>query len=521
MNKSIIWLFILIAFVSCKKKDTTTDVTLYINVNPASSVIIVNGTQQLVATLSPGNAPDKTVIWSSSDVSVATVSTSGLVTGISVGVATITAMPQAGNEIATCSITVKGSTTAVKAIDFLNSIGVCTHISQGADNPSNVATSLTYGGIRNIRDDGSKNTATLQKFIDVHNTSGAKVCLLPINGNIAASISEYEQLAAAGALLAAEGPNEPNNWHVTYLSQTSSSTTSLPIAWFCRDLYSAVKADPKLAGIPVFASSEAGGSEPDNCGLQFLTIPSGAVTLMPDGTIYADYANTHNYVVKNGQTSIVDNNAWNAEDPTQKLGWDGLYVEYGHTWSAGFDGYSTSQLLTLPRVTTETGWITVGTNSITEDQQGKLFLNLYLAAYKRGWSYTFIYMLRDDAVQGYWGLYHIDYTSKLSATYLHNLTTILADNTSVTPGSLNYFIPSEPVTTHDLLLQKSNGKFELVVWSERAIGSDNVSVNFGSTLAMVKVYDPTAGILATQTLNNVNSVTLTVSDHPVIIEIDK
>jgi hypothetical protein len=59
-----------------------------------------------------------------------------------------------------------------------------------------------------------------------------------------------------------------------------------------RDLYRAVKSDPKLAGIPVFASSEAGGSEPNNCGLQFLTIPKGAGTLMPDGTIYADYANT-------------------------------------------------------------------------------------------------------------------------------------------------------------------------------------------------------------------------------------
>ena len=46
--------------------------------------------------------------------------------------------------------------------------------------------------------------------------------LLPINGDIAASLAEYETLAAAGALLAAEGPNEPNNWHVTYQGATSS-----------------------------------------------------------------------------------------------------------------------------------------------------------------------------------------------------------------------------------------------------------------------------------------------------------
>jgi len=409
--------------------------------------------------------------------------------------------------------------TAVSANDFLNSIGVCTHMTQGIDNPTNVATRLTYSGIRNIRDDGSTNPATLQSFIHVHNASGAKVCLLPITGNIAMSISEYEQLAAARALLAVEGPNEPNNTSVTYQGQTSSYTTTfLPVAAFQRDLYSAVKADSKLAGIPVFASSEAGGSEPDNVGFQFLTIPSGAGTLMPDGTIYADFANPHNYVCAH-LSAIIDNNTWNAEDPTLKSSWDGLFGEYGHTWHKGFAGYSNTQLQALPRVTTETGWVTQGNHPLTEDQQGKLFLNLYLSAFKRGWKYTFIYMLRDDAVQGYWGLVHTDYTPKLSGTYLHNLTAILADNTSTTPGALNYSIPGEPATVHDLLLQKSKGSYELAVWDENASGNDSVTVNLGATYATVKVYDPTTGVSAIQTVNNVNSIPLTLSDHPVIIEI--
>lgn len=408
--------------------------------------------------------------------------------------------------------------TAVRANDFLNSIGACTHMTQGIDNPTNVASCLTYAGIRNIRDDGSTSATTRQKFIDVHNASGAKVSLLCINGDVNASIAEWEHLKANGALLACEEPNEPNNWHVTYQGQTSSSTDSLPIARFCKDLYAAVKADPNLAGIPVFASSEAGGSEPNNCGLQFLTIPSGAGTLMPDGTIYADYANPHNYVCAHF-SAIVDNNAWQAEDPTLNSSWDGLYVEYGHTWwSPGYNGYTNAQLLTLPRVTTETGWVTQGTNAITEDQQGKLFLNLYLSAYKRGWTYTFVYMLHDDSNQGYWGFFHTDYSPKLSGTYLHNLTTILADTGSATPGALNYSIPSEPATVHDLLIQKSNGQFELAVWSEKATGTNSVTVNLGQTFATVKVYDPTVGTSPTQTLSNVSSVSLTLSDHPVILE---
>ena len=386
-------------------------------------------------------------------------------------------------------------TTAVKVNDFLNSIGVCTHISQGKDNPTRVAESVKYAGIRGLRDDGPRNPATLQGFIEVHKASGAKVVLLPRNGDIAASLNQYETLAAADALLAVEGPNEPNNWHVKYNGATSSKETSLPVALFQRDLYAAVKADPKLAGIPVFHSSEAGGSQPDNCGLQFLTIPKGAGTLMPDGTQYADYANTHNYTcARNLKGMTEDNIAWNAEDPTLKGKWDGLFTEYGHTWwGKGFDGYSKAELEKLPRVTTETGWSTrVGggghPGAISEVEQGKLFLNLYLAAYKRGWSYTFIYMLHDHAGDGYWGLVHTNYTPKLSADYLHNLTTILADqSSSFTPGNLNYTIPAQPATVHDLLLQKSNGTFELAVWGEQVKGTNDVTVNLGATYPSVKV----------------------------------
>jgi len=410
-------------------------------------------------------------------------------------------------------------TTAVSAHDFLNSMGVCTHIAQGIDNPTNVAACLSYAGIRNLRDDGSARAATVQGWIHVHDACGAKVCLLPINGDIARSLAVYESLAAAGTLLAAEGPNEPNNFPVTYGGSASSGSNSLPVAWFQRDLCRAVKTDPKLAGIPVFAPSEAGGSQPNNCGLQFLTIPRGAGTLMPDGTVYGDYANTHNYVCDH-LSNVCDNNAWGAEDPSLNGRWDGMYVEYGHTWwSPGYNGYPASQLATLPRVTTETGWTTQGSNSVPEDAQAKLFLNLYLAAFKRGWSHTFIYMLRDDPGQGYWGLFHTDYTAKRSATCLHNLTTILADKTSSTPGSLEYSIPGEPATVHDLLLQKSNGAFELAVWGEQVSGSNNITVNLGAIFATVRVFDPTLGASATQTLSKAASVSLTLSDHPLIIEI--
>lgn len=522
MSKSIILLLVLLAIVSCKKKETPTpDPALYISVDPTSSVILVNGTQQLVATISPGNATNKTVIWSSSDVSVAIVSTSGLVTGISVGSATITAMPQAGNKIATCSITVKGSTTAVKAIDFLNSISVCTHIGQGIDNPAKSATALLYTGIRNIRDDG--NASHIQDWINVYNQTGTKTVLTwsgPKDAAIASLINSSKQLANAGALLALEGPNEPNNWAVTYQGQTSGAlTTFIPVANWQKDYYSQAKSDPVLQNYPVFHSSEAGGSEPDNVGLQFLTIPNGDNCLMPDGTKYADYANVHNYICR--KPGIIDNMAWLNASPDYVDWVDGIYAEYGVTWRGSFQGYSAADRLALPKVTTETGWATgTASGQLTQEQQGRLFLNIYLSQFKRGFKYTFIYMLRDGSgSDAGFGLFNTDYTPKTSATYLHNLTTILSGNGSITPGQLNYMISNQPGTTHDLLLQKSNGKLYLVVWSERVSGSDNITINFGSTLTTLKVYDPTIGTSITQALSNVNSVTLTLSDHPVIIEI--
>lgn len=414
---------------------------------------------------------------------------------------------------------------AVRARDFLDSIGACTHISQGKDNPAHVAEALSFAGIHAIRDDGTGNSNTLQSFIDVHQKSGAKIVLLPRTGDIAASLKQYEALANAGALLAVEGPNEPNNWHVIYNGATSSKDTSKPIALFQRDLYAAVKADPKLAGIPVFHSSEAGGSQPDNCGLQFLTIPSGAGTLMPDGTKYADFANTHNYVCDH-LSNLVDNVAWNAEDPTLNGKWDGMWVEYGHTWwGKGFDGYSKTELEKLPRVTTETGWSTRAgegghDHAISEEDQGKLFLNLYLSAFRRGWSYTFIYLLHDHPSDGYWGLFHPDYTPKLSAEYLHNLTSLLADGAGTfTPGKLSYSIPAQPATVHDLLLQKGNGTFELAVWGEQVHGTNDITIKLARSYQMVKVYDPTVGISPVQTLKGANAISLAASDHAFIIEI--
>ena len=78
-----------------------------------------------------------------------------------------------------------------------------------------------------------------------------------------------------------------------------------------------------------------------------------------------------------------------------------------------------------------------------------------------------------------------------------------------------------PATVHDLLLQKANQEFDLVVWGERYTGgSDDVKVSLGASFATVKVYDPTVGTDPVQTLNNVDTVPVTLTTNPVVIVVE-
>ncbi len=63
-------------------------------------------TLQLAATVEPDNAANKDVTWSSSNTSVATVDSDGLVTGVDLGNATITVTTVDGGYTDTCNITV-------------------------------------------------------------------------------------------------------------------------------------------------------------------------------------------------------------------------------------------------------------------------------------------------------------------------------------------------------------------------------------------------------------------------------
>ncbi len=419
-------------------------------------------------------------------------------------------------------------TRAIAAADFLNSIGINSTFPDRGQPLAQTITMIKYAGFRWVRGgiEGLTETGptTIQTYLDLHRATGVRFSWGLVSGgtDVARLIASARPIARAGALLAFEGNNEPNNWGVTYQGEQGGGRAPswLAVAKLQRDVYRAVKRDPVLKNYPVWSISE-GGAQTDNVGLQFLTILAGAKTLLPDGTKFADFANVHNYIYHPGSPGLQDNKTWNAADPTSACRVDGLYGNYGTTWGKHFRGYSETELLTLPRVTTETGCTIDG--PITERIQALNLLSMYLDQFKRGWSYTAVYLLRDRADEGgnqSFGFFKPDYTPRKAAVYLHNLTSILADRGSrAKQGELSYSIEEQPATVHEMLLQKSDGTFALIVWGERLHGADDVTVRLGGAHANVTVYDPTVGTEPVRPPGIVDTVRLTVSDHPLIVAI--
>ena len=432
--------------------------------------------------------------------------------------------------VLTTSARDRAASTAIAATRFLDSIGVVsTFPDRGQPIPKTVEM-VKYAGFRWARGGIEGLTAngptTVQTYLDLHRQAGVRFSWGLVSGgsDVPRLLETARQLAAADALLAFEGNNEPNNWGVTYRGERGGGRAPswLAVAKLQSDLYAAVKADHVLKPYPVWSISE-GGAEVDNVGLQFLTIPRGAGTLLPEGTKYADAANVHNYLYHPASPVPRDNTTWNAADPTSACKVDGLYGNYGLTWAKHFRGYSETALLTLPRVTTETGCTIDG--PVTEEVQALNLLTLYLDQFKRGWSHTAVYLLRDRADEAgnqTFGFFRPDYAPRKAALYLHNLTTILAGRGSLaTPGRLDYAIPEQPATMHEMLLQKSDGTLELVIWDERLKGVDDVTVQLGDTYPEVKVYDPTIGTEPIRTHHGVDSLRLTLSNHPLILAIHR
>ncbi len=173
--------------------------------------------------------------------------------------------------------------------------------------------------------------------------------------------------------------------------------------------------------------------------------------------------------------------------------------------------------------------------------QARYDLDLLMDATQMGVRATYFYELldkRDDPQQIYlenhYGLFHADGTPKPAATALHNLSSILADGgataTGFQTGGLDYSVSGLPAPGDSLVLQKSNGAYDLVIWTEpkiwNAVGKFQISApaaqavtSLGAAASQVTVFNPLLGTAPVAAASDASSVTISVTDHPVVIEI--
>ena len=174
-----------------------------VTVSPSTLTLSVGGAAgTLTGTITPANATNKKVTWSSSNTSIASVSFYGQVTGLAVGIATITATTVDGSFTATCSVTV----TAPIAVTSVT-------LSQSTLN-------LAVGG-----SDGYLNTiiapANASKPSVTWSTSNAAVATITQSWSTGAYIAG---LSAGGATITATTVDGSNK------TATCSVTVTAPIA---------------------------------------------------------------------------------------------------------------------------------------------------------------------------------------------------------------------------------------------------------------------------------------------------
>ncbi|MBR3303995.1 MAG: Ig-like domain-containing protein, partial [Bacteroidales bacterium] len=88
-----------------------------ISLNKDITSLVVGTSETLVATINPSTATDKTLTWESSDPTVASVNSSGLVSALKAGKTTITVKSTNGKS-ATCSVTVSAKVIEVESISL-------------------------------------------------------------------------------------------------------------------------------------------------------------------------------------------------------------------------------------------------------------------------------------------------------------------------------------------------------------------------------------------------------------------
>ncbi len=371
--------------------------------------------------------------------------------------------------------------TAITAASFINSLGINTHIdfdNYGYQNLSTVESSIEYLGVKNVRD-SAQNSSDITTWAQVAQATGVKFDDYMPEGSVSAmqnALSLVPQLAQEGILNFVEGGNEEDDSYAA--SQGNNIQTT---AQFQQQVY----AMGQQYGLGVINMSfGAGWTAANNW--------EGDYPNVGNLSNVANYANAHTY----------PNPGQNPDYSIQQLNGDAKLA-------AGSD----------PVITTEIGWD--GNTFTNEAQVAQYVVQAALDGIKDGDVKMYYYALFNDS-SGNFGLMNQNGTPTLAGTALHDLTTLLADTgtnaASFTPGSLTFTLSGNQSSDNTVLIQKSDGSDWLALWDETA-GTHTVTLTLASTASQIVVFDPVTGTSSIASASNTNTVSVSLGNDPLLIEV--
>lgn len=359
-------------------------------------------------------------------------------------------------------------------------------------------------GIRHIRDgiDPTRNDVT-SKLQDLNGTAGIKSTLMASFGAHlpAAAYNYVKNQVGVQAVTAVEGINEPDLFlnSCCWAAQTRA---------YHQQMYQAFKNDPATAQLPVIAPS---------------ITTTQAVASIGELTASADAGNLHNYY--GGR--MPETPGW-GDNGYGSLNWGINYV-------------ARPLVRDKPVYSTETGYhnaanTTDGHRYTPEGVAARYIPRLFLHHFNGGVVKTFAYELIDYGtnstdIHDNFGLLRNNNTVKPAFTAVKNLIAVLSDRgAAFAPGALDYTLTGNTSDVRHTLLQKRDGKFYLVLWVaaqrwnpdtrvETDVPAQSVSVQLTTPMQRARTFVPLNSPAAVQDQPNPTVISVSVPDHPVIIEL--
>jgi hypothetical protein len=398
----------------------------------------------------------------------------------------------------------EAATQAREADGVVESIGVNTHLGY-TDTPYNdfplVRQRLQELGIRYIRDGISQNRSDVYSRLRTLAGDGIRLDVIagdPLQRwNIGTIDQQLDliQKELGSSVVSIEGPNEydlqgDRNWASTLRTYTQK-------------LWEGVKARPKLAGLPVLCPS---------------IVTQENMAAAGDLSQWCDYGNTHTYL-------------------------SGAMPESGSIWRNELAAAAKNSG-SKPVQVTETGYHngvsgTVGHQPCSEKATGIYMPRLFLENFNRGtttrsFSYELLDQRNDGSktdIEAAFGLLRNDLSKKPAAVAIERLTGLLGDRgAQFTPSSLSYSLEGAPASAQQLLLQKRDGSFYLVLWNKVSVWDTGkradldpadvpLTVKFGQPIAAAEVFEPNVSADAVASAANPSSLKVNLSERVQVIKL--